>query len=95
MSIGIQSELGRGENTLDMSATMAGITDPDERVAWNKQRRESPKHSGTLGAIAPNEGGDNGILARTGKYGKRGGVRMALHNDPMQRKHKYDDEAQA
>jgi len=26
----------------------------------------------TLGAIAPNEGGENGILARTGKYGNKG-----------------------
>lgn len=66
IALGIQSELGRGDNALDMSATMAGITDPDERAAWNTQRRESPRHS-------------NG-----------GGVRMALHNDPMQRKVQYD-----
>ena len=31
ISLGIQSELGRGENMLDMSATMAGITDQGER----------------------------------------------------------------
>jgi hypothetical protein len=90
LALGIQSELGRGENALDISATMAGITDEKERAAWNKRRRESPRH--TLGAIAPNEGGENGILASPGKYasGKQGGVKMALHNDPMQRKDKYD-----
>lgn len=44
IALGIQSELGRGENALDMSATMAGITDEAERAAWNTQRRESPRH---------------------------------------------------
>lgn len=71
LALGIQSELGRGENALDMSAAMAGVTDPEAVAAWNKQRRESPRNGGTLGAIAPNEGGDNGILARTGKYAGR------------------------
>jgi len=38
IALGIQSELGRGDNALDISATMAGITDPEERAAWNKTR---------------------------------------------------------
>jgi len=97
LALGIQSELGRGENQLDVSATVAGITDPEAVAAWNKQRRESPRH--TLGAIAPNEAGDHGILTRTGKYAvasaegggrERVAPKMAMHNDPMQRKHQYD-----
>ena len=44
IALGIQSELGRGENALDMSATMAGITDEAERAACSTQRRESPRH---------------------------------------------------
>ena len=42
LAIGIKSELGRGNNTLDMSATMAGITDPEERERWNSARRIAP-----------------------------------------------------
>ncbi len=40
LELGIQSELGRGSNALDMSASMAGITDPEEIERWNKARRE-------------------------------------------------------
>jgi hypothetical protein len=68
IALGIESELGRGVNLGDVSATVAGITDPEAVAAWNKQRRELPGKAGTLGAIAPNEGGENGILTRTGKY---------------------------
>lgn len=39
IALGIQSELGRGQNALDMSATMAGITDPEQRAVWNEARR--------------------------------------------------------
>ena len=72
--------MGRGVNLGDVSATVAGISDPEAGAAWNKQRRELPGKGSTLGAIVPNEGGENGILARTGKYApkKRGGQRMAL-----------------
>ena len=92
IALGIQSELGRGEN-------LQNLSEANEEYRYNKAEYlarigRGPK-ARTLGAIAPNEGGENGILASPGKYGKRGGVRMALHNDPMQRKHKYDDEAQA
>ena len=45
LALGIQSELGRGENALDMSAAMAGITDPAAVAEWNTQRRESPRHN--------------------------------------------------
>lgn len=40
LALGIQSELGRGSNALDMSASMAGITDPAEVEAWNERRRK-------------------------------------------------------
>lgn len=39
LALGIQSELGRGANALDMSASMAGITDPAAVEAWNEARR--------------------------------------------------------
>jgi hypothetical protein len=39
IALGIQSELGRGSNALDMSAQMAGLTDPAEIAAWNEARR--------------------------------------------------------
>jgi len=45
LSLGIQSEIGRGQNVLDVSATMAGISDETERAEWNEQRRNSPRHS--------------------------------------------------
>ena len=44
IALGIQSELGRGENALDMSASMAGINDPEMRDAWNAARRASPRY---------------------------------------------------
>ena len=44
ISLGIKGELGRANNVLDMSATVAGITNQDERNKWNAERRESPKH---------------------------------------------------
>lgn len=49
--LGIQSELGRGENALDMSAAMAGITDPEKIKDWNEQRRKVKLHTNT-----PHEG---------------------------------------
>jgi hypothetical protein len=46
ISLGIKSEIGRGENTLDLSAT-AKLEHPlseEEKEEWNKSRRESPKN---------------------------------------------------
>jgi len=82
LSLGIESELGRGVNLGDVSATVAGISDPEAVAACSKQRRELPGKGGTLGAIAPNEGGENGILTRTGKYAteKRGGATHGARN---------------
>ena len=79
ISLGIESELGRGVNLGDVSATVAGISDPEAVAACSKQRRELPGKGGTLGAIAPNEGGENGILTSPGKYAteKRGGTHGA------------------
>jgi len=53
IALGIQSELGRGENALDMSASMAGITDPAAVAECSTQRRESPRHkSGGASSMA-------------------------------------------
>lgn len=57
IALGIESELGRGSTP----GTSARSDEPTYREIGNRK-------SGTLGAIAPNEGGENGILARTGKY---------------------------
>ena len=45
LALGIQSELGRGENALDISATMAGITDPVAVAECSTQRRQSPRRN--------------------------------------------------
>src|SRR5213079_1074313 len=47
IALGIQSELGRGGNQLDMSATMAGITDARER---DLERSKAFKSQGKLAA---------------------------------------------
>ena len=39
LALGIESEIGRGENLGNMSAAVAGITDPDAVAEWNKTRR--------------------------------------------------------
>lgn len=98
LSLGIESELGRGVNLGDVSATVAGISDPEAVAAWNKQRRELPGKGGTLGAIAPNEGGENGKTIRgdgKGRPLKRGGWgRMALEtSDTIQRLKPSADQA--
>jgi DNA modification methylase len=92
IALGIRGELGRGENMLDMSATMVNITDESERAACSKQRRESAKHNKTLGAIPPNESGDNGILSPPGKYatGKKADARTEGSGNPGDLNAKYD-----
>lgn len=52
LALGIQSELGRGANALDMSAQVAGITDPAEIEKWNEARRKGVG----VGANTPHEG---------------------------------------
>jgi len=49
LALGIKSEIGRGGNALDISATMAGITDKIEREVWNRTRRNSPRHQKSYG----------------------------------------------
>lgn len=78
VALGIQSELGRGENALDISATMAGITDPAEREAWNAERREGPRRKpgdNLLGLSEQAEAYRNseGEYAKRGKGRGRGG----------------------
>jgi len=60
LALGIESEVGRGSTP----GTRARSDNPTYREIGHRK-------SGTLGAIAPNEGGENGILARTGKYAVR------------------------
>ncbi|HOR79340.1 MAG TPA: hypothetical protein PLG04_11235, partial [Anaerolineaceae bacterium] len=77
VALGIESELGRGEC---ITWTGDTITEPGLNYYRNRtdnngllgNSKQARSHYGTLGAIAPNEGGDNGILARTGKYGNKG-----------------------
>lgn len=77
IALGIQSELGRGEC---LTWTGDTITEPGLNYYRNRAdnngllgiSKQARSHYATLGAIAPNEGGDNGILARTGKYGNNG-----------------------
>lgn len=40
LALGIKSEIGRGVNVLDMSATMVGIPPGPDREKWNKNRRK-------------------------------------------------------
>ena len=67
LSLGIKSELGRGDDVLYQSHE---ITADGLNYDSNLTRQQG----GTLGAIASNEGGTNGILARTGKYAVRRSV---------------------
>ena len=58
IALGIESELGRGST----ASTSARSDNPTYREIKTRGK------GGTLGAIAPNESGENGILTRTGKY---------------------------
>jgi len=71
VALGIESELGRGENSAPGGS-------PLDAANYDGQRGDG--RGRTLGAIAPNENGENGILTSPGKYAarKRGGVKMAL-----------------
>jgi len=64
IALGIQSELGRGE-----CITWTGDTITEPGLNYYRNRKNS-----TLGAVASNEKGENGILARTGKYGNNNGL---------------------
>ena len=69
LSLGIQSELGRGAEIAPGGSLLPAATIINGKIERGDGRGR------TLGAIAPNEGGDNGILASPGKYAakKRGG----------------------
>jgi hypothetical protein len=58
LSLGIQSELGRGG---------------EDSASFKNQDKLNALQGSTLGAIAPNESGTNGILTRTGKYAVKSG----------------------
>lgn len=76
ISLGIMSELGRGEC---ITWTGDALTEPGLNYYRNRAdnngllgiSKQARSHYGTLGAVAPNEGGENGILTRTGKYGNK------------------------
>ena len=85
IALGIQSELGRGEDIVPNGSERP----PEQDGAWMRRTRSnapggSPRDAASL---------KNGRTVRgdgTGKPLARGGVSMAMHNDPMQRKAKYD-----
>ena len=85
IALGIQSELGRGEDIVPNGS----VRSPEQDGAWMRRTRSnspvgSPRDAASL---------KNGRTVRgdgTGKPLARGGVSMAMHNDPMQRKAKYD-----
>lgn len=54
LDLGLQSEVGRGANALNMSASMAGITDAAEKAAWNAGRRTAT-HSPEAGTTEANQ----------------------------------------
>ena len=84
IALGIQSELGRGEDIVPNGSERP----PEQDGAWMRRTRSnapggSPRDAASL---------KNGRTVRgdgTGKPMARG-VSMAMHNDPMQRKAKYD-----
>lgn len=79
IALGIQSELGRGEDIVPNGS----VRSPEQDGAWMRRTRSnSPAASLKNGRTVRGDG--------TGKPMARGGVSMAMHNDPMQRKAKYD-----
>jgi len=73
LAIGIQSELGRGDTLLLHSEEITTEGLNYYRKLSRKTNTASSENGkgrkvGTLGAIAPNESGESGILSRTGKY---------------------------
>ena len=63
LALGLQSELGRG--TVEKTT---GGHHASPACDYGASGERNMGTGTTLGAIAPNEGGANGILARTGKY---------------------------
>jgi hypothetical protein len=90
IALGIQSELGRGGNLLDMSAAEAGITDPAEIEEWNRQRRlrhgGTPPHPPTVTQNSDgtlNYGGTSGQAKRFDAQRERGdGHGRAIRRKP-------------
>lgn len=70
LDLGIESELGRGED-----ANPGGSPRPAATLGADGKTVRGDGKGRTLGAIAPNEGGDNGILASPGKYASADGWR--------------------
>jgi hypothetical protein len=88
LALGIQSELGRGiqEDSQNYRSDY-GVYNP---TMGHKKPNATPG-----GSLLPATTLKNGKTVRgdgRGKPIKRGGVSMAMHNDPMQRKNKYDKE---
>lgn len=86
LALGIRSEVGRGQNVLDMSASMAGLTDPAAIEAWNEKRR---KQGRTFGQdlldgddIKPQAGVRKGRNAETDRKGLGGVTMDALSSHP-------------
>ena len=85
IALGIQSELGRGENIVPNGSERP----PEQDGAWMRRTRSNAPG----GSPRPAASLVNGRTVRGDGAGKpiaRGEVSMAMHNDPMQRKAKYD-----
>jgi hypothetical protein len=85
IALGIQSELGRGEDIVPNGSERP----PEQDGAWMRHTRNNSPG----GSPRPAASLVNGRTVRgdgAGKPLKRGGVSMAMHNDPMQRKARYD-----
>jgi hypothetical protein len=89
IGLGIQSELGRGEN-------LQGLSESNDEYRYNKAEffaKVSPGGS-PRPAMKLNEQGTTDRGDGHGRPIKRGGVKMAMANDPMQRKSAYDEQKQ-
>ena len=92
IALGIQSELGRGEGVHQYSDA-ATIKRSGGSIGMDGSKVYAAKNAAPGGSPRPAASLKNGRTVRgdgTGKPLARGGVSMAMHNDPMQRKVKYD-----
>ncbi len=87
LELGMQSELGRGVNLGDVSASVAGITDPAEVQRWNEARRKK-KDNGLLGISGQARSHYRGTEANSFNSGRPGDLQKTFqvnqHGTTMQ-----------
>ncbi len=77
LELGIESELGRGVNLGDVSAAVAGITDPAEVEKWNEARRIKKRlDDGLLGISKQARSHYRGTEANTFNSGRPGDLQQ-------------------